>query len=230
MEKKAGLPKILLYKNFRSRKEILDGVNSLFHQIMSIHVGELDYTDEEALTPGALYEDAPSDKKIFAGEKVELHLLETGDRQNFQGNNEPDEEDKEGEITEEEERELLDKIQWEARLAAKKIQQLMRPDVEGRLYHVWDQGAGKYRPIEYKDIVILLRTTRKWADIFTEELAYQGIPAFADTGTGFFKSVEIQVILSLLQVIDNPYQDILFCCAPFPDSCFYLGGIGGTSF
>lgn len=208
LEKGRPFRKILLYKNFRSRKEILDGVNSLFHQIMSIHVGELDYTDEEALTPGALYEDAPSDKKTFAGEKVELHLLETGDRQDFQGNNEPDEEDKEGEITEEEERELLDKIQWEARLAAKKIQQLMRPDVEGRLYHVWDQGAGKYRPIEYKDIVILLRTTRKWADIFTEELAYQGIPAFADTGTGFFKSVEIQVILSLLQVIDNPYQDI----------------------
>ena len=66
----------------------------------------------------------------------------------------------------------------------------------------------KYRAVDYRDVVILLRTTRKWSDVFAEELSNQGIPAFADTGTGFFKSPEIQVILSLLQVIDNPVQDI----------------------
>ena len=73
---------------------------------------------------------------------------------------------------------------------------------------VFDKNQKKYRSIEYKDIVILLRTTKNWADVFAEEFTRQGIPIFVDTGTGFFKTAEVQVILSLLQIIDNPLQDI----------------------
>ncbi|HHY65508.1 MAG TPA: helicase-exonuclease AddAB subunit AddA, partial [Clostridiaceae bacterium] len=79
---------------------------------------------------------------------------------------------------------------------------------DGRSFHVFDKTRKEYRKAEYRDIVILLRTTRKWADVFAEELSLTGIPVFADTGTGFFKTVEVQVILSLLQIIDNPCQDI----------------------
>jgi ATP-dependent helicase/nuclease subunit A len=211
-EKGRPFRKILLYKNFRSRKEILDGVNFLFKSIMSKSVGELDYTDDEALKAGAVYAEPTQGEPCLVGGEVELHLLETGDQKNLPGGGASEDAEKGDGITEDEltgleEEELLDKIQWEARLVAKRIQQLMQTGVEGN-FHVWDRETGKYRPLEYKDIVILMRATQKWSEVFTEELASHGIPTFADTGTGFFKSVEIQVILSLLQIIDNPQQDI----------------------
>lgn len=73
---------------------------------------------------------------------------------------------------------------------------------------VYDKNLKNYRPVEYRDIVILLRATERWAPVFLEELINAGIPAFADTGTGYFETTEIKTIISLLQVIDNPMQDI----------------------
>ncbi|NMA67572.1 MAG: helicase-exonuclease AddAB subunit AddA, partial [Clostridiaceae bacterium] len=96
----------------------------------------------------------------------------------------------------------------EARVVAKRLLELMKPDEDGKYYGVFDKSKKKYRKIEFRDIVILLRTTKNWADVFADELAALGIPAFADTGSGFFKTIEVQVILSLLQIIDNPLQDI----------------------
>lgn len=240
----AAYRKILLYKNFRSRKEVLDGVNFLFKQIMSVSAGELDYTDEEALNPGAVFAEPDRDSSepdqdgFLIGGEVELHLLETKDprgnhalhrgdgyQDESDGNGERGDENREsgeenqergegnpesgdGEGDESLDPEMLDSIQAEARLVARRILELCRPDQEGRTYAVYDRARKEYRRVEYRDIVILLRTTKNWAEVFSEELALEGIPAFADTGTGFFKTSEVQVILSLLQVIDNPLQDI----------------------
>ncbi len=66
----------------------------------------------------------------------------------------------------------------------------------------------QYRDVEYKDIVILLRATSNWAPSFLEQLNLEDIPVYADTGTGYFSTIEIQIIMSLLQIIDNPRQDI----------------------
>ena len=44
--------KQVLSQNFRSRPEVLDGVNFIFRNIMSRQLGELDYTAAEALYPG----------------------------------------------------------------------------------------------------------------------------------------------------------------------------------
>ncbi|MEL7567304.1 MAG: helicase-exonuclease AddAB subunit AddA [Dehalobacterium sp.] len=201
--------KIQLYKNFRSRQEVVHGVNFLFKQIMSASVGELDYTDDEALYPGAVFAGCEG-KGVETGGAVELHLMETENKKDYQEGKAPtnQEIDEEADEDLDGEEEMLDKIQWEARLVAKRIQELVQSSEQGSTFSVWDKKAGTYRPVEYRDMVILLRATRKWADVFSEELSNQGIPAFADTGTGFFKSVEIQVMLSLLQVIDNPCQDI----------------------
>lgn len=205
-EKGRPFRKIQLYKNFRSRREVVDGINFLFRQIMSVPVGELDYTTDESLNPGAVFAGCEENDPVLVGGAVEFHLLETGDQTESSAGAEPDGPEEEEESGEAEE--MPDRIRWEARLVAKRIRDLMRPDEEGRVFHIWDQGAGEYRPAAYRDVAILLRATRKWADIFGEELANQGIHSFADTGTGFFKSPEIQVIISLLQVIDNPVQDI----------------------
>ena len=66
----------------------------------------------------------------------------------------------------------------------------------------------EYRDVKYKDIVILLRATKNWAEVFLDELGSEGIPVYADTGTGYFESIEIRTIMSLLKVIDNPLQDV----------------------
>ncbi len=218
LQKTSLYRKILLFKNFRSRQEVVSAVNFLFKQIMSVTAGELDYTDEEALNPGAVYEENLEENRTVGG-TAEFHLIETGDRHaeltselgRRQNVEDETEEVQGGDDTSQDddlEEEMLDSIQCEARLVARRIRELMQPDDEGRIFSVYDKRAQRYREVAYKDIVILLRTTKNWAEVFQEELAGAGIPAFADTGTGFFRTAEIQVILSLLQVIDNPLQDI----------------------
>lgn len=61
---------------------------------------------------------------------------------------------------------------------------------------------------QYRDIVILLRSTKNWAGIFQEEFQLLGIPCYAEINAGYFDAPEISLICSVLQVIDNPYQDI----------------------
>jgi len=200
--------KILLYKNFRSRPEIISAVNYIFTQIMSVNAGELDYTEKEALNPGAEFP-VITEKDITAGGPVEFHLIQTGDGASGMIDSEAVSCD---EISDNEsdgdDEEIIDNMQSEARLVGQRILKLIEPDGRGLCLHVYDKGQKAYRPVQFRDIVILLRATKNWSDVFFDELSAMGIPTFADTGTGFFKTVEIQVILSLLQLIDNPLQDI----------------------
>lgn len=196
--------KILLFKNFRSRKEVVDGINYIFKQIMSQKVGELDYNEIEELNPGAGFPPCRNENTA-AGGAIELHLIETAAADNnvqSEGNEEPEEQDSS------EEEEILDNIQKEARMVANRIIELFQTDADGKKFVIYDKKLGDYREVRFNDIVILLRTTRNWTEVFSEELAKSDIPVFADTGSGFFKTPEVQVVLSLLQIIDNPYQDI----------------------
>jgi ATP-dependent helicase/nuclease subunit A len=202
--------KILLFKNFRSRKEVIDGVNFVFKQIMSKSIGELDYSDIEKLNPGASYPENFDECRKIGGE-LELHLIETVDREK-EDNSELSDKESYGEDIDTDENldedEVLDNLQQEARMVANRIVELLLPDKNGKKFSVLDKKTNEYRDLQFKDIVILLRTTKNWTDIFAEELSKSGIPTFSDTGSGFFKTPEVQVVLSLLQIIDNPYQDI----------------------
>ena len=198
--------KIQLYKNFRSREEVISGVNYIFKEVMSKTVGELEYTDDEALNLGANYKENEDENTIIAG-PIEIHILDKS------GNKDSLEEDKIEEVNlgEEvkEEEEDVDAITLEARIVAKRIKELLNPDFNtGKIYKVLDKETGEYRPLKYKDIVILLRATKNWSEIFLEELGYEGIPIYADTGTGYFETIEIRTIMSLLKIIDNPMQDV----------------------
>ncbi|MEZ0536421.1 helicase-exonuclease AddAB subunit AddA [Caldicellulosiruptoraceae bacterium PP1] len=201
--------KILLYKNFRSRKEIINAVNFIFSQIMSESAGEINYDDNEALILGANYPEIDNNNILYGG-SVELFLIDDNALSNnieeSQDSNSKDEESNLPDETELEE--SIDNIQCEARLVAEQIKRLVSQDINGKYYHIFDKDKNEYRRVEYKDIVILLRTTANWADVFVDELTQRGIPVFADTGAGFFKTVEVQVMISLLQIIDNPLQDI----------------------
>ncbi len=199
--------KILLFKNFRSRKEVVDGVNFIFRQIMSESVGELDYTETEELNPGASYADITGEER-FAGGSVELLLADTSSARTEEEEEEAESLPESLEAGEELEEEILDNIQKEARMAANRIIELLQPDKDGRRFSVFDRKINQYRDLQFKDIVILLRTTKNWTEVFCEEFSRASIPTFADTSSGFFKTPEVQVVLSLLQIIDNPYQDI----------------------
>ncbi|MGL5822160.1 MAG: helicase-exonuclease AddAB subunit AddA [Sarcina sp.] len=200
--------KIMLYKNFRSRKEILDAANYIFETLMSKRVGELEYDEKERLNLGFPYPEIV-EENIVEGERlessyndlaVEVHILDKS------GKATEDEGKVEEEIDSNDEEDLEDS-QYEARIIARRIQNLMMPK-DGKYYVVWDKGLKKYRRLKYKDIVILLRATKTWSGGIVEELGNVGIPVYADTGTGYFDTTEIRTIMSFLNIIDNPMQDI----------------------
>ena len=93
----------------------------------------------------------------------------------------------------------------EARMIAKRIRELVSEE-KGLL--VWDKTKETYRRARLGDMVILLRSMTGWSEVFVNVLMNEGIPASAQTRTGYFNTVEVETVLSLLSVIDNPMQDI----------------------
>lgn len=172
--------RIDLQKNFRSREEVLSGVNDIFYKIMQKDLGNVAYDKEAALYTGASY---PKDAKADSFAMEVLIAEEKDDTADFADFD-------------------LDKKELEANLIAKRIKELIEEQP------VTDKETGELRPAEYKDIVILLRSVSGYADIFVKVLMEQGIPAFTPSKTGYFSTVEIQTVLNLLRIIDNPRQDI----------------------
>lgn len=193
-EKEVSGRKIMLYKNFRSRKNILDAVNFIFKNIMSKELGEIDYTDEEKLNVGANFKEC-DEENVIVGGSCDVHIIDKKVNKESLSDEEIDDED-------------IDNIQLEARAIGKIIKELVGKNSEGKIQKIFDKELGDYRQAKYKDIVILLRATSNWANIFVEEFTNMDIPVYADTGTGYFDTIEIKTIISLLKVIDNPMQDI----------------------
>lgn len=188
----SGHQKIELHQNFRSRASVLDSVNSIFYKIMTKNLGNVEYTKEAALHPGAVFEEyEESDGNHFqVGTATELLLADTG--KESMGQMDPD-------LADYTSREI------EAKIIAAKIRELQNPD---NGLAVWDKEKQCYRPAEYGDMVILLRSISGWSQAFINVLTKEGIPAYAETGTGYFDTIEVETVLAVLSVIDNPMQDI----------------------
>lgn len=101
-----------------------------------------------------------------------------------------------------EDTELTDKKTLEAKIVAEEIKHLMKTQ------QVTDKAAGTLRAARYSDIVILLRSLSGWADSLVEVLNGNGIPAHTVSSTGYFSTAEVQTVLSMLRLLDNPRQDI----------------------
>ena len=179
--------RIDLAKNFRSHENILVATNFLFYQIMTEEAAELNYTEAESLIPGRIVEDAPED---WVGGDVELQLLDVS--KDTLSASESDED--EGDDPENNERELdfiIQKIK-EIYSAKKKVQ---NPD-------------GTFRQIEWRDFAILRRSLAGWGTRAVEAMRQAGIPAVVNERDGYFEAQEIQLLLALLSIIDNPEQDL----------------------
>ncbi|WP_326998786.1 helicase-exonuclease AddAB subunit AddA [Cohnella kolymensis] len=201
----AGL-RIDLARNFRSRREIVNGVNHVFRLIMREPVGEMNYDGAAELIYGEGYPDAGTPNP-YAVEMILLDSAGTTDtaEEPPQGGEAADDSAPD-ENTEVEDAETA---QLEARCIAAEIRRLMgTDDKESMPFAVYDGKSKLHRPVQYRDIVILLRAVSAQAPVFLDELKAAGIPAYADLATGYFAATEVDVMLSLLAIIDNPHQDI----------------------
>ena len=73
---------------------------------------------------------------------------------------------------------------------------------------VYDKHLQQYRDITWRDIVVLLRSPKTTGTVYARILKEAGIPAALDAGDGYFSAWEIQIVLSMLHIIDNPLQDL----------------------
>lgn len=183
--------KIQLFHNFRSRQNILNITNLVFESIMSKELGDINYNENEYLNYGANYPE-PEEVKNYAG-IAELDIIDLKEDESITAF--------EGEEDEEEQERVEDDV-LEAKFVANKIQELLNSN-----YMVFDKKQG-YRKIRPKDIVILLRATSNLSPIYEKELSDLELPVFSDTSGTYLDTVEIQTILSVLKIIDNPLQDI----------------------
>ena len=176
--------RIDLSQNFRSHEAILNVTNFIFSQIMTDEGAGLTYGEAEALHTGRIVEEAPPE---WVGGDVEVHVL-CCDEDKAQ--TEPED----GEDLENDEKEML--------FVIRKIQELKN---NGAMVQDKD---GTFRPMEWRDIVLLKRSISGSASRMIDLLRREGIPAYAEEKSGYFSAMEVQFVLSLLQIIDNPEQDL----------------------
>lgn len=193
--------RIDLSQNFRSRAGVLHAVNFLFAQLMVTRVAELEYGEAEKLNPGPDY---PEAQGALLDEPVELCIIDRDETQEQAEGVDGDEADTvDQQATELVAEAELSGFELEARFIGKRISELMTAD-----YQVYDKEIKGYRKLAWRDIVILLRSVKGKANIVLDVLRQGGIPAYAELDAGYFREIEVQIMLSLLSIIDNPRQDI----------------------
>ncbi|GIP20543.1 helicase-exonuclease AddAB subunit AddA [Paenibacillus sp. J22TS3] len=192
--------RIDLARNFRSRKHVVDAVNLLFRQLMNESVAEISYDERAELVYGEGYPDQGDEPSYVP----ELLLIDRSRPEQARR-----EEAVEAVLEEEsgqEEAEELEAVRLEARMIAARIREMLGEG--GRPLQIYDKTAKELRPVQYRDMVILLRSTLSWAPAMIQELRLEGIPAYGELSQGYFQASEVEIMLSVLQVIDNPQQDI----------------------
>lgn len=222
------MQRIDLHQNFRSRAAVLESANYLFERLMREDFGGIVYDEAASLVPGAAYPDCGFRNAGVQEEgQTEIILVEqkSGKKQHFF-----DGSAQESSISVAENGSELGKRALEAAVIGEQIRELVQG--EQPLY-VNDKGG--YRPVEYRDIVILLRSLSGWSEEFIETLTDMGIPAYSATKTGYFATLEVETMLNFLRIIDNPRQDIPLvavlrsCLFGITDEeLAYLGTVHGT--
>lgn len=183
--KHQGGERIILAENFRSRGNVLQATNFIFEQIMDTQVGQMIYDKDAMLVQG--------NQQFGTDEKYPLELLlyetdQGGIKQ-------------EQHIGDVDEQFVIDgRVEGEIAMVAERIQQLI-----ANRHEIMDNG--QKRPVTYQDIVLLV-PTKKNNVVIQEIFNRYHIPVFVNESETYFQRTEIMIMLSLLKIIDNPYQDI----------------------
>jgi ATP-dependent helicase/nuclease subunit A len=182
---------IHLAENFRSREGLLNFVNSVFEPLMREEIGGVGYDAEARLQFGAPKDRAELSVAGDPSPRAELHLLFKKGRDDAGGGDESGDDDLAD----------LQETEREARLLALRLKQLA-----GK-HEIWDAEEKRFRAAEWRDMAVLLRSPSGKAEIYAKEFGRTGVPLVVERG-GFYESGEILDLLSLLQLLDNPLQDV----------------------
>ncbi len=182
---------IHLAENFRSREGLLNFVNSVFEPLMRPEIGGVGYDAEARLQFGAPKERAELSAAADSSPRAELLLLFKKGRDDIGGGDKSGDDDLAD----------LQETEREARLLALRLKQLA-----GK-HEIWDAEEKQFRAAEWRDMAVLLRSPSGKAEIYAKEFGRAGVPLVVERG-GFYESAEILDLLSLLQLLDNPLQDV----------------------
>lgn len=192
-----------LQHNFRSHQSILDFVNQVFSRIMQPATGGIAYDSAARLVPGAIRPPGPTRDRHPDGRSRKKAVTRQADpptvewilrvqSRSRKGDTPADSRDAESNLSDAEQ---------EARLIARRLSEL-----RSAAPFVWDPAAGEYRAVEWRDMVVLLRSPRNKIEAFAKEFARQQVPLTAARG-GFFDQTEVTDWTSVLTILDNPQQD-----------------------
>jgi len=186
---------ITLQENFRSQPNVTNFINFMFAQMMSEKLGDVEYVDEAELVAGATYypEDLPKKAELL----VYLNDIEkTAD--DFNGSKESDEDGD----TELQDAAGFTTTTGQINLMALKIRELM-----DQKFQIYDRKKAQQRAVEYGDITVLV-PTKQYNLAVIDAFKALDIPIVVNGAENYFQTTEISVMMSLLQIIDNPHQDI----------------------
>jgi len=185
---------IPLVDNFRSRENLLNSINSLFGLLMRRELGGVDYDERAKLRFGAAQERRPLSAAADPAPALELHL-----RLKHAGDPREDDDETAQALAQIGD---LEEARKEARLVALRLRQL-----HAARHPVWDEAARAFRPAAWSDMAVLLRSPANKSESYAKEFARLNVPLQVARG-GFYESTEISDLLSLLQLLDNPLQDL----------------------
>ena len=222
---------IYLDKNFRSLENVLEITNNVFSRIMTKETGIIDYNENHYLKKGryitgefrlqensdifslddleisSLSEEEIQDKiNFFKPEILLINTKEEEESDDVEGIDDNKEENKneqkkenaleESEDINDETLEEIESIEKEAIAIAKRIIALK------------EEYIRRGKKLDYKDIVILLRSVSNKAGRYQEILEKFGIPCYTDVNESFLEIPEVSLICSYLDIIENPLNDI----------------------
>jgi ATP-dependent helicase/nuclease subunit A len=187
---------IPLSHNFRSHEAVLDFVNSFFSLFMREHIGGVTYDTDAHLIFGA-----PETRVRFSRQSsplppVEIHIRTKTKEDGTIELGENGDSETAAEVID------LDATEKEARLVALQLKKLRSGQPQ-----IWDDDKKISRAVEWRDMVVLLRSPRNKAEIFAREFNRVGVPLHVKRES-FYSATEISDLLSLLQLLDNPMQDL----------------------
>ncbi len=183
--------KIILGRNFRSRRSVITPVNEVFACLMRREFGGIEYDEEAALNPGATYPwdtEECKEKEAYAAEFLLTEVKDDSD-----------------------EDEDTDRTAKEAMAVGGRIRSLIDsglPIYDGEETDEDGNVIQKFHPVDYRDIMILFRSPGTTAPVFSEVFSELGIPSVVEKQSRYFDAQEVNVVLNMLRVIDNPRQDI----------------------
>lgn len=206
----SGKPvRIDMNDNFRSRGEILGFVNRVFSRVMTASSAGMDYDQRAELIAGldaysALQGDTPLERKA-----IEWYLLDQDEAEEDSGSGDGDDSDSDNAAAESTSAfDAITASQRQAAFIARRIRLMVGADGGEPQFEVLDKHTRRMRPVEYRDIVILMRALSHRAADYVELLRLAGVPVSSQSQCGYFAATEVTDFLSLLKTLDNPLRDI----------------------